>query len=152
GAFAMTPAGDPRTIRAIAIVGVLILLLAGINFVNLMTARATRRATEVGVRKVCGGRRGDLVVQFIGESVIYAAIGMLIAGALLELLLPSLNTFLDRRIVFDYWHLPVLGALVALVLVVGTLAGAYPALVIASFRPAGVLRAAVLHAVGTGKV
>ena len=152
GAFAMTPAGDPRTIRALAIVGVLILVLAGINFVNLMTARATRRATEVGVRKVCGGRRRDLVVQFIGESIIYAALGMLIAMVLVELLLPQLNTFLDRRIVFDYWHLLVFGALAGSVLIIGALAGAYPALVIASFRPAGVLKAAGSQVVGRGVV
>jgi putative ABC transport system permease protein len=152
GAFAMTPAGDPRTIRAIAVVGALILVLAGINFVNLMTARATRRATEVGVRKVCGGRQRDLVVQFIGESIIYAALGMLIAMVLVELLLPHLNSFLDRRIVFDYWHLPVLGALAGSVLVIGMLAGAYPALVIASFRPAGVLKCAAFQAAGKGVV
>jgi putative ABC transport system permease protein len=152
GAFAMTPPGDPRTVRSIAIVGVLILLLAGINFVNLMTARATRRATEVGVRKVCGGYRGDLVVQFIGESIIYAAFGMLIAMVFVELLLPQLNSFLDRRMLFDYWHFPVLGALAAAVLVIGVLAGAYPALVIASFRPAGVLKTAAFRAAGTGKV
>lgn len=134
----MTPPGDVRTIRAIAAVGILILVLASINFVNLMTARAARRAVEVGVRKVCGGRR-DLLVQFIGESLIYAAIGMLIAMVLVELFLPRLNAFLDRAIVFDYWHVPMLASLAGLVLVIGTLAGAYPAFVLAAFRPATVL-------------
>ncbi len=78
----MTPGGDPRTIRAIAVVGVLVLLLASINFVNLKTARAARRAVEVGVRKVCGAERWDLIVQFIGESLVYTTLAMLIATAL----------------------------------------------------------------------
>ncbi len=79
--------------------------LATISFVNLKTARAARRAVEVGVRKVCGAGRGDLMVQFIGESLIYAALAMIIATALVELLLlPWLNAFLDRSIVFDYWR------------------------------------------------
>ncbi|MGC3982659.1 MAG: ABC transporter permease [Steroidobacteraceae bacterium] len=152
GTFPMTPSGDPRIVRSIAIVGVLILLLAGTNFVSLMTARGTRRATEVGVRKVCGGNRRDLVVQFIGESILYAALAMLVATVLVELLLPQLNSFLDRRMVFDYWHLPTVGILAAMVLVIGVLAGIYPALVIASFRPTGVLKSASLPIAGNGKV
>src|SRR6185312_13834117 len=133
GAFAMTPGGEPRAIRAIAVVGALVLLLATINFVNLKTARAARRAVEVGVRKACGAGRGDLMTQFIGESLIYALLAMLIAMALVELLLlPWLNAFLDRSIVFDYWHLPLFGSIVGTVLVVGTLAGVYPAFVLSS--------------------
>jgi len=153
GAFAMTPGGDPRTIRATAVVGVLVLLLASINFVNMKTARATRRAVEVGVRKVCGADRWNLVVQFIGESLVYATLAMLIAMALVELvLLPWLNAFLDRSIVFEYWRWPVLGYLVAAVLVVGTLAGAYPAVVLSSFRPAAVMKGTGPAVAGSGRV
>ena len=153
GAFAMTPGADPRTIRATGVVGVLVLLLASINFVNLKTARAARRAVEVGVRKVCGAGRRDLVVQFIGESLVYATLAMLIAMALVELvLLPWLNAFLDRSIVFGYWRWPMLGYLVAAVLVVGTLAGAYPAFVLSSFRPAAVMKGAGASVAGSGRV
>ncbi len=152
GAFAMTPAGEPRTIRAIAAVGALILILASINFVNLMTARASRRAVEVGVRKACGARRRDLVLQFIGESVIYAALGMVLAMGIVELLLPRLNAFLDRSIAFEYWHPPLIGAIFALVLVIGTLAGTYPALVLSAFRPASVLKGGGALPAGSGKV
>jgi putative ABC transport system permease protein len=153
GAFAMTPGGELRSIRAFAIVGVLVLLLATINFVNLKTARAARRAVEVGVRKACGARRRDLMVQFIGESLIYAALAMLIAMALVELLLlPWMNAFLDRAIVFEYWHASLLGCIAATVLVVGTLAGVYPALVLSAFRPANVLKGTGPTAVGSGRV
>ena len=153
GTFTMTPAGEPRTIRAIAVTGALILLLAIINFVNLKTARAARRAVEVGVRKVCGARRADLMVQFMGESLIYATFAMLVAMALVELLLlPRLNALLDRSIVFDYWQLPMLVSILALVLLVGTLAGVYPALVLSAFRPAAVLKGSGAPVPGSGKV
>lgn len=153
GAFAMTPGGDPRTIRAIAVVGVLVLLLASINFVNLKTARAARRAIEVGVRKACGADSGNLIVQFIGESLVYATLAMLIAMAMVELfLLPWMNAFLDRSIVFEYWRWPILSCVCAAVLVVGTLAGLYPAVVLSSFRPAVVLKGAGPSAAGSGRV
>jgi putative ABC transport system permease protein len=152
GRFAMKPGGDPRLLRAITIIGVLVLFTAAINFINLMTARAARRAVEVGVRKAAGGTRGDLTLQFIGESLLYALLGLLFAIALTELLLPWLNAFLDRAIVFDYWHPPVLAALLGLVLVTGTLAGTYPALVLSAFRPAAVLKGTGSLVAGSGRL
>jgi putative ABC transport system permease protein len=153
GAFAMTPAGDPRALRAIAVVGVLILAIASINFVNLMTARAARRAVEVGVRKVAGGRRRDLLIQFMSESLLYAALGMLAAVAAVELLLlPRLNALLDRNMAFDYWHWPLLGELIAVVLVVGLLAGIYPAMVLCAYRPTAVLAGGRTPASGSGRL
>jgi putative ABC transport system permease protein len=152
GRFAMKPGGDPRLLRAIAIVGLLVLLAAAINYINLMTARSSRRAVEVGVRKAAGGRRSDLMRQFIGESVMYCLIGMVFAVALAELLLPWLNGFLDRSIVFEYWHPLWLVGLLGLVLVVGTLAGIYPALVLSAFRPATVLKGVGLQAAGAGRL
>jgi putative ABC transport system permease protein len=151
GAFAMKPAGDLRALRAIAVVGVLILAIASINFVNLMTARGARRAVEVGIRKAAGGRRRDLVIQFIGESILYAALGMLGAVAAVELLLlPRLNSLLDRNIPFHYWHWPLLAELVAVVVVVGLLAGSYPAMVLSGYRPTAVLAGAKTPASGSG--
>src|SRR5665213_623775 len=153
GAFAMTPAGDPRALRAIAVVGVLILAIASINFVNLMTARAARRATEVGVRKVAGGRRRDLLIQFMSESLLYATLGMLLAVTAVELLLlPQLNALLDRNMAFDYWHWPLLGELAAAVLVVGLLAGIYPAMVLSAYRPTAVLAGGKTPASGSGRL
>ena len=135
------PSADRRVDIAIAAVGALVVVIAAINFVTLMTARATRRAVEVGVRKAAGARRRDLVVQFMGESLIYTVIAMAVAMVTAELVLPSLNAFLQRSLRFDYFTDPALaGALAAAALFTALLAGAYPALVLSSFRPAAALK------------
>ncbi len=130
------PYTNPLVLYSLPAVGLLIVLVAGINFINLMTARAARRSVEIGVRKTCGANRTHLVFQFLGESVLYAALGMLLGVALTELSLPMFNAFLDRAIVFHYWSDPAIGlAMLSAVLLFGALAGAYPAFVLASFRP-----------------
>jgi putative ABC transport system permease protein len=151
GAF--KPAGDRTVIAAIAGVGALIVLVAAINFVTLMTAAATRRAVEVGVRKTAGAARGDLIVQFMGESLLYVLLAGVLAMALAETVLPLFNAMLQRQIAFDYLHDPGLAAAVALaVLAVALLAGAYPALVLSAFRPAAVLKGGVVSTGGGGVV
>jgi putative ABC transport system permease protein len=133
--------GSATADYALAAIGALTVLLASLNFVNLTTARATRRAVEVGIRKASGASRTDLIVQFIGESMIYVALSMVLALALVEVLMPRFNAFLGRTILFDYWRSPDLAAGIAgAVLLVGTLAGTYPALVLSAFPPAWVLR------------
>ncbi|HEV2676835.1 MAG TPA: FtsX-like permease family protein [Aliidongia sp.] len=134
---------DLPTIYAITATGVLVLLVAGINFVNLVTARATRRAVEVGVRKAAGATQRQLIAQFMGESVAYGLVALILAVALVELVLPSFNGFLDRTIGFAYWREPALLAiLVGSAVLIGLAAGIYPALVLSSFRPAVVLKGA----------
>ena len=144
---------DPAVVASIAAVGVLIVLVAAINFVTLMTARAARRAVEVGVRKAAGASRRDLIVQFVGEAFVYVLLAGLVAVALAELLLPAFNALVQRRIRFDYLRDPGLaaGILGALVLV-ALLAGAYPALVLSGFRPAGVLKGGPAQSAGGGRV
>jgi putative ABC transport system permease protein len=133
--------GSATADYALAAIGALTVLLASLNFVNLTTARAARRAVEVGIRKASGASRTDLVIQFIGESMIYVALSMVLALALVEVLMPHFNAFLGRTILFDYWRSPDLAAGIAgAVLLVGALAGAYPALVLSAFPPAWVLR------------
>jgi putative ABC transport system permease protein len=134
--------GNARAVDAgIAAVGALIILVAAINFVTLMTARATRRAVEVGVRKVVGARRIDLVTQFMGEALLYVLAGMLLAIALVELTLPSVNAFLQRTIAFDYLHdAQLAGVIVGATLLTALIAGLYPAVVLSSFRPASALK------------
>jgi putative ABC transport system permease protein len=135
------PAADPATLSAMAGIGFLIVLAASINFINLMTARAARRATEVGIRKVAGADRRDLIAQFVGESVVYVALGVVLAMALVELLLPHLNAVMNVAIAFDWWRQRLLIAIMAgLILSIGLLAGFYPAFVMASFKPASVLK------------
>jgi putative ABC transport system permease protein len=139
---AMKPGNDRGTITTFAIIAILILAMAVVNFVNLATARASQRAREVALRKVLGADRRQLIFQFIGESLLVAVLAMLIALALIELLTPAFAAFLDASIKVAYFGdggliLPVVG----LVLVVGILGGLYPAFFLSRFQPASVLKA-----------
>jgi putative ABC transport system permease protein len=137
----MKAPGNRTATLAIAGVGVLIVVIAAINFVSLMSARAGRRAVEVGVRKVVGAHRWRLMVQFLGEALIYALLSLLAAAVLAELLSPLMSSIVGRPVRPDYAHDPALApAMAGLVLIVGLLAGLYPALVLSSFRPATVLK------------
>jgi putative ABC transport system permease protein len=135
---------------AMGIVGVLIVAIASINFINLMTARASRRAVEVGVRKALGAGKGHLMSQFLGEAFIYVSLAMVLALALIEIALPSFNAFLDRTISMSYWQdgrfaLGIVGA----TLLVGLLSGVYPSFVLSMFRPASVLKGGPVGASGS---
>jgi putative ABC transport system permease protein len=143
--------GSAATAFSALWIALLIVAIASINFVNLTTARATRRAVEVGVRKVSGAERWNLIIQFIGESTIYAVLGMALATLFAHLLLPSFNGFLQRTIVFDYVRDPrLLGAMLIVVGAVGILAGAYPALVLSRFSPAAVLKGSLTGGLRSG--
>jgi putative ABC transport system permease protein len=144
--------GSAAAVYSALWIALLIVAIAGINFVNLTTARATRRAVEVGVRKASGAERRNLIVQFIGESMIYAALAMALAILFAQLLLPSFNGFLQRTIVFDFTHDPrLVGAVFMVVGAVGVLAGAYPALVLARFSPAAVLKGSLTGGLRSGR-
>jgi len=137
----MRPSADQRVDLAIGAVGALVVLIAAINFVTLMTARATRRAVEVGVRKATGARRRDLIQQFMGEALIYVAIALIVAVVTAELVLPAVDGFLQRQLRFDYLADPALaGTLIGAAVLTALLAGSYPALVLSSFRPAAALK------------
>ena len=130
----MRPINDRGTIVALGIVGALILGLAMVNFINLSTARASQRAREVALRKVLGASRRQLILQFLGESLLLTAFAMVAALALVELILPALNSFLDAQLNIQYFGadgimLPVL----ALVLIVGGAGGLYPAFLLSRF-------------------
>ncbi|HEV2747409.1 MAG TPA: ABC transporter permease [Allosphingosinicella sp.] len=141
-AAAMRPGNDQRTIITFAVIAVLILGMAVVNFTNLATARASQRAREVALRKVLGATRKQLIVQFVAESILIAVVAMLIALAMVELLVPPFSAFLDADLKVSYLGaeavtLPVL----LLVLVVGVLGGLYPAFFLSRFQPASVLKA-----------
>ena len=145
--------GDRAVDAGIGAVGMLIVLIAAINFVTLMTARATRRAVEVGVRKAVGARRRDLIVQFMGEALIYVLVAMIVGVSLAELLLPYANALVGRSMQFDYLADPrLLATVVGVALATALLAGAYPALVISDFRPASALKGGVGQSTGSGAV
>jgi putative ABC transport system permease protein len=135
------PKGDRNVDAAVAAVGALIVLIAAINFVTLMTARATRRAVEVGVRKAAGAQRLDLIVQFMGEALIYVVMAMALAVALAELALPAVNAFLRRTMVLNALADPALAAaIVGGALLTAFLAGAYPSFLLSAFGPAAALK------------
>jgi putative ABC transport system permease protein len=136
---AMSPGNDRKTIITFGVIALLILGMAVVNFTNLATARASQRAREVALRKVLGATRKQLIMQFIGESLLIALISMLIALTMVELLVPRFAAFLDADLSVRYFGaegiaLPVL----ALVLVVGVLGGLYPAFFLSRFQPASV--------------
>jgi putative ABC transport system permease protein len=134
-------AGARAVDRQIAIVGLLIIVIAAINFVTLMTARAVRRAIEVGVRKAIGASRRDLIVQFMGEALLYVVAAMLLGMVMARVALPAVNMFLERSIVFDYLNDPALTlGIVGTALLTGLIAGVYPAMVLSSFPPASALK------------
>lgn len=139
---AMTPGNDKRTVITFAVIALLILGMACVNFTNLATARASQRAREVALRKVLGASRRDLIVQFLGESILISAIAMLVALAMAELLLPAFSNFLDADLKLSYLGSDgVLLPMIALVLIVGVAGGLYPAFILSGFQPARVLKA-----------
>jgi putative ABC transport system permease protein len=137
----MNPPSDRRTVDAFIVVGLLALLIAASNFVSMMTARAARRAVEVGVRKALGATRRQIVAQFLGECIFYTGLALLLALVAVELILPGFNGFLQRRIAFDYLRDHELGlGLLAAWMIVALAASSYPAVVLSMFRPVTVLK------------
>jgi len=143
--------GFGSRMRMLATLGVVVLLIASLNFVNLQTARTATRAREVAVRKVAGASRGVLLLQFLSESIVHALAAALLALALAEWLLPHVNAFLEAGAQLDYWREPAIVAwLLGIALLLGVLAGAWPAFVQSGFRPLNVLRGAGLASHGGG--
>jgi len=122
-------------------VGVLILMTACINFMNLATARSAMRAREVGMRKVVGAHRGQIIRQFLGESYMYAALSLVLGLALAAGLIPLLRNITGQALRFEQiGQLPILLSLLCALIMVGFLSGSYPALYLSAFRPVSVLK------------
>ncbi|MDE2954807.1 MAG: ABC transporter permease, partial [Gemmatimonadota bacterium] len=133
--------GDIKQVYAFGLVAGFILMLACVNFMNLSTARSSTRAREVGLRKVVGASRQQLIGQFLGESVLVALAAMILALALVELALPWFNGFIQRDLILHrtenlWWMI----GLVGFGLGVGVFAGSYPAFVLSSFLPTQVMK------------
>ena len=135
--------GDRTMVATLGLVGLLTLIIAIVNYVNLATARAGHRAREVAIRKALGGTRRALIGQFLFEAVATVGIAALIGLALAELALPFVNTAGGLDLSITYWGSDsILPPLALTVLLVGVLAGLYPAFVLSHFRPASVLASA----------
>jgi putative ABC transport system permease protein len=139
--------GSIAVVYTFSAVALVVLLIACINFMNLTTARSTQRAKEVGVRKVVGAKRSQLIAQFMGESIMLTAFAMLLAVALVELILPVFAAFLEKPLSFSLADPKSLAILLLGTALVGLFAGSYPALYLSKFRPVEVLKG---PASGTG--
>jgi putative ABC transport system permease protein len=144
--------GNATYVKGLTVIAVFVLLIGCFNFINLATARSFRRAREIGVRKVVGADRKQIVVQFIGETALLALFSAVLAIAIAFAVLPSLNAFTGKSISFQALASPFFLLLVLLVsAVIGILAGIYPALVLSGFQPIKVLKSAkATGASGTG--
>ena len=127
--------GDKKVVYIFLSIAVLILLIACINFMNLSTIRAVERSREVGIRKVMGALRNHLVWQFIGESLLLACISCILSIGLLQLLIPFYNDLLGYQLSVSWTSLPLYLFLIGVILIVGFLAGSYPAFFLSAFSP-----------------
>jgi ABC-type antimicrobial peptide transport system permease subunit len=126
-------------VRLFALIAGLILVIASINFMNLFTAKASRRVKEVGIRKALGASRAALVGQYLTESVVMALLALVVAVGLVQLVLPQFSEVTGKPLVLR-WEWPLVAASLALALGTGLLAGSYPAFYLSGFQPATVLK------------
>jgi putative ABC transport system permease protein len=134
------PTGDESYIYIFSAVAIFILLIACINFMNLSTARSENRAKEVGIRKVVGADKGQLIKQFLGESITFSFFASIIAGIAVLFLLIPFNAIAEKNIsASSFINVQTISLLLGLVIIVGAVSGSYPAFLLSAFRPAEVL-------------
>ena len=143
------PNGSKRLVTFMGIIGLFVLVIAWINYVNLSTARALERAKEVGIRKVVGAFKRQLIAQFLVESAIVNLVSIIIALGLMILVLPYFNTLSGLSLDITYLVKPWFLGLTALLWLVGSLlSGFYPAIVLSGFRPVTVLKGKLKNTTG----
>lgn len=147
------PATDPKYLVIFGSIALLIIVIAAINFMNLSTAQASKRAKEVGMKKVSGASRGTLVGQFLTESVMMAFLSLLIALIIIAASLPYFNRILETHLsvgfLTEWWTIPFL---LLLTIFVGLLAGSYPAFYLSSFSPYVVLKGTLRNSMKNGRL
>jgi putative ABC transport system permease protein len=135
------PTGSITYVYIFGIVAIFLVLIAAMNYMNLATARSTRRAREVGLRKVVGSRRGPLVLQFLSESLVFTLIALIISLILIIVLLPSFNHLAGKSFNLQILYSPVvILSLLAIVIIVGIFGGSYPAFFLSRYSPVTVLK------------
>ena len=151
--YEIQPGGNIKTVYIFSIIAFFLILIAVINFMNLATAKSAGRAREVGIRKVSGSFRSQLISQFLIESVILSFISLLIALILVELFLPAFNNLAGKQLSFlmdgDLSFLPYI---IGIGIFVGLLAGSYPSFYLASFKPVKVLKGSIQTGMKGGRV
>lgn len=132
--------GNIIYVRIFSIIGIFIIIIACINFTNLATARSQHRAKEVGIRKSIGSARKDLIIQFLGETLLLATVAFLLSIAVVEVILPQFNTLVNKDLEIDYSAPTSWLAALSIVVATGVTAGSYPAFYLSAFRPVAVLK------------
>jgi len=133
--------GDRKLVYIFMAVALLIVLIACINYMNLATARSIERAKEVGIRKVVGSHRSQLIKQFIIEAITLSLLALVISICMVELVLPLFNQLSGKQLAINYVNQPlVIPTLVGLAIFIGLLSGSYPAFVLSAFKPVLVLK------------
>ena len=133
--------GDFRYIILFSIISIFIIVISSVNFISLSTARYTKRAKEVGLRKVVGSQRSQLIWQFLGESMILLLISLVIGLVMVELFLPAFNNIAAKELSLTYLLNPtMLSGLIVFILIIGFLTGIYPAFLLSSFNPITALK------------
>ena len=133
--------GDIKNVIVFSIIAIFVLFIACINFINLSTARSGKRAREVGMRKVFGAHKNQLIKQFLIESVLLSLLGLILAFIIIEGFLPIFNELTGKQfIIKDLMNLSTLTTVFILIIVSGILAGSFPAFILSSFRPIAVLK------------
>ena len=132
--------GYIKYVRLFGILGLLVLIIACINFMNLSTARSEKRAKEVGVRKAMGSGRGELISQFLSESMLISILAFVLALGLTELALPAFNQLTEKKIMIDFANPLFWLIMVSFTLITGLLSGSYPAFYLSSFNSIQVLK------------
>ncbi len=127
-------------VRLLAIIAGMILLIACINYMNLSTAQSIKRAKEIGIRKVIGAKKTQLVVQFMIEALMITFLALLFAVGLVHLLLPSLNAFFSKSITIAYTDTQLWVTLILLWVGISLIAGSYPAFFLSTFRPVRIMK------------
>jgi putative ABC transport system permease protein len=133
--------GDPKLLKILGSIALLILLVAVVNFTNLSTAQASARAKEVGIKKLCGSTRGMLITQFLTESVFMSSVSTIVALIIIKLVLPFFNQMLGTNLTLrlsDAWFM--IPVMILFALFTGILAGSYPAFFLSAFSPYRVLK------------
>jgi putative ABC transport system permease protein len=146
-------ATDPKYLKIFGSIAILIVLIAAINFMNLSTAQASRRAKEVGIKKVAGSTRGMLVTQFLSESFMLTFISLIVSLIIVRVTLPYFNNLLGSELSLNLlsgWY--IIPAIILFALFVSLLAGSYPALFLSSFNPYEVLKGSVKNSTQNGRL
>jgi putative ABC transport system permease protein len=136
------PTGKGRIeyVKIFAAVAIFILLIACMNFMNLATARASLRAKEIGIRKVAGARKASLISQFMTEALLTCMLATLLALAITSLMLPAFNQVFDKQIQLNFFDPALWVSIMVLVIITSVIAGSYPSLFLASFKPVRILK------------